>query len=81
MHGLTIDYGTATAINKMSTKGAGKEGSWKSIETSEKNHKMKCAINSRMPNNWCKDHLAKFLSHIKDKIFDKMLKNTDYMIG
>ena len=42
---------------------------------------MKYAINSRMPDDWCKDHLASFLSDIKDKIFDKMFKNTSCMIG
>ena len=42
---------------------------------------MKYDINSRMPNDWYKDHLAKFLSDIKDKIFNRILKNTSYMIG
>ena len=76
MRGLTIDPDTATAINKMATKGAGVKGAWKSIESSEKSHKMKYDINSRIPNDWYTDHLAKFLSGIKDKIFNKMFKTT-----
>ena len=36
MCGLTIDPDTATEINNMVVKGAGWEGVWKSIETSEK---------------------------------------------
>ena len=36
MRGLTIDPGTATEINNMAMKGVGREGPWKSIETSEK---------------------------------------------
>ena len=35
MHDLTIDSSTAIEINKMAIKGTGKEGAWKSIETSE----------------------------------------------
>ena len=50
MRGLTIDSGTATSINNMALKGNGKEGAWKSIETSENIHKMKYDINSRIPN-------------------------------
>ena len=42
---------------------------------------MKYDINSTMPNDWCKDQLVKFLFDIKDKIFNKMFKNTRYMIG
>ena len=34
MRSLTIDPDTATEINNMAMKGAGKEGAWKSIETS-----------------------------------------------
>ena len=36
MRGLTIYPSIATEINNMAIKGAGKEGAWKSIETSEK---------------------------------------------
>ena len=36
MRGLTIDPSTATEINNIAIKGAGKEGAWKSIETLEK---------------------------------------------
>ena len=36
MRGLTIDPDTATKSNNMAMKGTGKEGAWKSIETSEK---------------------------------------------
>ena len=36
MRGLTIDPDTANEIDTMVTKGAGKEGAWKSIEKSEK---------------------------------------------
>ena len=36
MRVLTIDSSTGTKINNMAIKGAGKEGAWKSTETSEK---------------------------------------------
>ena len=36
MRGLTIDTSTATEINNMAIEDAGKEGAWKSIDTSEK---------------------------------------------
>ena len=42
---------------------------------------MKYDINSRIPNDWYKDHLAKFLSDIKEKIFNKMFQTTHYIIG
>ena len=81
MRGLTIDPDTATEINNMAMKGAEKEGAWKSIETSEKNHKMKYDINIRIPKNWAGGNLGKFLSDIKLHIFDIMFKHTNYMIG
>ena len=67
MRGLTIDPSTATKINTMVTKGSGKEGVWKSIETLEKNHKMKYDHNSRIPQNRDTRNLCKLLSYIKDK--------------
>ena len=36
MRSLIINPSTATEINNMAMKGAGKEGAWKSIETLEK---------------------------------------------
>ena len=58
--GLTLDPDTATDINKMATKGSGKFGRWECIESSQKNHKMKYAINSHIPKEWKEDYLAKF---------------------
>ena len=81
IRGLTIDPDTATEINNMAIKGAGKEGVWKSIETLEKNHKMKYDINSRIPKNWVDGNLAKLLSNIKEQIFNRILTNADYMMG
>ena len=42
---------------------------------------MKYDINNRMTNDWFKDHLAKFLFGIIDKIFNNISINTRYMIG
>ena len=42
---------------------------------------MKYDHNSRIPKNWDRDNLRKYLSDIKLQIFDKMFKNTKYMIG
>ena len=81
MRGLIIDPSTATKINNMAMRGAGKEGAWKSIETSQKNHKMKYDHSSRFPQKLDNGYLGKLLSDIIEKIFDIMLQNTNYMIG
>ena len=81
MCGLTIDPSTATEINTMDIKGAGKEGAWKSIETLEKNQQMKYDINSRIPKDWDVGHLGKLLINIKEQIFKIILTNKDCMIG
>ena len=64
----------------MAVKGARKEGAWKSIETSEKKHKMKYDIHGRIPKDWDVGHLGKLLSNIKEQIFNRILTNADYMI-
>ena len=46
MRDLIIDHSTATDINNMVMKDAGKEGAWTSIEISDKHHKMKYDISS-----------------------------------
>ena len=61
-------------------KGAGKEGDWKSIETTGKHHKMKYDINGRIPKDWDNGHLGKLLSNLKLQIFNRILTNADYMI-
>ena len=81
MRGLKIDPSTATEINNMAMKGVGKEGACKSVETSEKSHKMKYEINSRFPKDWDVGHLGKLLSNIKLEMFNRILTNADYMIG
>ena len=81
MRGLIIYPSTAIEINTMAIKGAGKEGAWKSIETSEKHQKIKYDVNSRIPKDWDVEHLGKLLSNIKQQRFNIILTNTDYMIG
>ena len=63
----------------MPIKGAGKEGSWKSIETS-KNQKMKYDINGKIPKDWADGNLGKLLSNIKEQIFKRILTTADYII-
>ena len=95
MSGLTADTSTETAINNIAIKGSGKERTWASIkmkgsgkdrarasiEMSAENYKMKYDINSRIYKNWDTGCLNKLLSNIKEKIFDKIFKNANYMIG
>ena len=81
MRGVTIDPDTATEINTMAIKGAGKEGAWKLIETSEKNHNMKYDINSRIPKDWADGKLGKLLSNVEEEICYRILTNADCMIG
>ena len=42
---------------------------------------MKYDISSRIPKDWADGNLGKFLSNIKEQIFNIILTNTDYMIG
>ena len=81
MRGLKIDLPTTTGIDEMAMKGPGTQGTWKSIESLAKNHKMKYDINSRIPKDQNVGHLGYFLSNIKQLIFDRTLKNLDYIIG
>ena len=49
MRGLTIDICTEIEINNMDMKVPRIQGTWKLIESSAKNYKMKYDINSRIP--------------------------------
>ena len=53
MRGLSIDLCTETEINIMDMNGPGTQGTWKSIESSAKNHEMKYDINSTIPKTNC----------------------------
>ena len=66
MRGLTINPDTAIEINTMAIQGAGKEGAWKPTEISEKSHRIKYDINSRIPKDWSDGNLGKLLSNIKE---------------
>ena len=80
MRVLTIDICTVTEINNMAMKGPGTQGTWKLIESSLKNHKIKYDINSKIPKDWNSGHLGKLFTNMKERILDITLKNTSYII-
>ena len=52
MRGLATNLSTSAEINNMAMKGAGTQGTWKSIEMTAKNYKMKYNINNRISKYW-----------------------------
>ena len=81
MRALTVDLSTATEINNIAMKGPETQGTWKSIESSARNHEMKYDINSRTTKDWNDISISKLFKHIKERLSDITLKNASYIIG
>ena len=81
MRGLAIDPNTATEINTMTIKGAGKEGLGNQLKHQKINLKMKFDTNGRIPKDWADGNIGNVLSNIKEQIFNIILTNADYMMG
>ena len=61
-----MNHSTDSENNNMAMKSPGTQGTWKSIESSENNHRMKYDTNSRIPKDWNDRYLEKLFKNIKE---------------
>ena len=72
---------TYDAINEVSKKGEGNDGTWHSIETAESHHNMKYKTSATATIAWKQGTLLlDFLSDIQRQILDKIFPDQTYII-
>ena len=73
---------TYDAINEVSRRVKGNDGTWTSIETAESHRKMKYNNSETATIAWKQDTLVlDFISEIKRKILDNIFHDQKYIIG